>query len=107
MTSFEEKIKRTFLRNEKVFSTQQVTLMFLTQQVILYFHAMWHADDHNYLFGKFLLTRRKYVDEMTSNDQCVIDSTFLRNGLQNYRYIIIFISRDLCLIYFLTFAFWL
>ena len=106
MTSVEEKIKRAFLRNETVFSTQQVTLMFLTLQVTLYFHAMWHADDHNYLFGKFLLTRRKYVDEMTSNDQRAIDSTFLRNGLQNYRYIIVFILWVLCLIYFLTFAFW-
>ena len=58
---------------EKVFSTQQVTLMFLTQQVTLHFHAMWHADDHNYLFGKFLLTRKKYIDEMTNNDQHVVD----------------------------------
>ena len=73
MTSVEEKIKRAFLRNEKVFSTQQVTLMFLTQQVTLHFHAMWHADDHNYLFGKFLLTRKKYIDEMTNNDQHVVD----------------------------------
>lgn len=86
MNSVKERIKRAFLRNEKVFSTQQVTLMFLTQQVTLHFHAMWHAGDYNYLFGKFLLTRKKYTDEMTSNDQRVIDSACLRNRVQNYRF---------------------
>ena len=60
--------------------------MFLTQQVTLHFHAMWHADDHNYLFGKFLLTRKKYIDEMTINDQGVIDSACLGYGVQNYRF---------------------
>ena len=52
--------------------------MFLTQQVTLHFHAMWHADDHNYLFGKFLLTRKKYIDEMTNNDQHVVDPALER-----------------------------
>ena len=80
---------------------QQVTLIFLTQQVTLHLHGTQHIDDHNInypFFAKFLLTRKNNFDKMTSNACSAIDSPCLRSESYSILYL------DFRIITFLTYG---
>ena len=44
MTRVKEKMKHDFFHQEKIFQTQHIMLIFLTQQVTPDIHVMKHAD---------------------------------------------------------------